>query len=57
MDYPLKRLTRRDIFPENELPDGQQYITEGRGLASEIEVGSSVFLNHYGVKSESEYKR
>jgi len=53
----MNTLTRTSIFPEKELPVAVDLIAEGWRLANTFQVGSSVFLAHYGVQSESEYKR
>jgi len=49
-------LTRESIFPEAELPDTAELISDGRKAAATHPVGKSAFLEHYGVESEAEYK-
>ena len=50
-------LDRAQILPEPELPDAAELLAEGRRLARTVTVGSCPFLDTYGVRSESEYKR
>ncbi|MGH6952948.1 MAG: cobalamin-dependent protein, partial [Alphaproteobacteria bacterium] len=50
-------LDRKRVFPEAELPDWRELVAEGRKLAASVTVGRSPFLDHYGVASESDYKR
>ncbi len=39
------------------LPSGEDLIAEGRRLAREVEMGSTLYLQEKGVKSEIEYRR
>jgi len=50
-------LDRAGILPEPELPEAQALIDAGRKLARDMRVGDTPFFAHYGVASESEYKR
>ena len=50
-------LERAQVLPEPELPDVTGLLAEGRRLAQTVAVGDCPFLNTYGVRSESEYKR
>ncbi|MCC3861204.1 cobalamin-dependent protein [Pseudemcibacter aquimaris] len=49
-------LNRKDIFPEDQLPDVNVMLQVGKDMAREVTVGDSPFLSLYGVKSEKEYK-
>jgi len=51
------QIDRARIFPEAELPDAQALIAEGRKTAKTIKVGTSPFLETFGVGSEADYKR
>ncbi len=48
---------RADILLEPDLPRGADLLAEGRALARDWTVGASAFLAHYGVDSETAYKR
>jgi hypothetical protein len=50
-------LDRKQVFPESSLPDARALIEEGRGMAKQVAVGRSPFLETYEVPSESAYKR
>ncbi|MGI9316316.1 MAG: cobalamin-dependent protein [bacterium] len=47
---------RQQIIPESELPPGAEVLDQGRALARDWTVGSSVFLDYYQVSCEAEYK-
>ncbi len=49
-------MQRDDIFPETELPRGSDLLSQGAALAGTWMVGRCAFLQHYGVKSEFDYK-
>lgn len=49
-------LSRKDIFPEEHLPDVDELISQGRQLANTVTVGNCPFLKHYKVTSEKQYK-
>lgn len=49
-------LNRKDIFPEDELPDANELLQAGRVMARDVTVGDCPFLTHYDVSSEKEYK-
>ena len=53
----MPRLTRSEIFPEQELPDPIELLAEGRKLAESVGVGRCPFLDEHDVSSECEYKR
>jgi methylmalonyl-CoA mutase cobalamin-binding domain/chain len=53
----VRGLERAQVLPEPELPDADELMAEGRRLARTVSVGSCPFLQTYGVRSESEYKR
>jgi len=53
----MKALDRADVLPEVQLPRGADILAQGRRAAERITVGRSPFLEHYGVRSEAEYKR
>jgi len=40
-----------------ELPSGASVVREGRGIAEDIEIGRTAFMDKMGVTSELEYKR
>jgi len=42
---------------ETELPSGASIVKEGRGIAEDIEIGRTAFMDKMGVDSELEYKR
>ena len=42
---------------KNPLPRGETVIAEGRGMASDISIGRTLFMDEMGVDSEAEYKR
>jgi hypothetical protein len=42
---------------ETELPSGASVVKEGRGIARNIEIGRTAFMDKMGVGSELEYKR
>lgn len=44
-------------FNEKELPDMQTALHEAEQAASDITLGTTLFMKKYGVKSEGEYKR
>lgn len=50
-------LSRKDIFPEESLPDAQELLSAGRQLAKTVTVGDCPFLNHYNMTSEKQYKQ
>ena len=50
-------LDRGQILPEPELPEAAELLAEGRRMAQTVTVGTCPFLETYGVRSESEYKR
>lgn len=52
----MLNLERNDIFPEKELPDCNDLIIAGRNEAKNTRVGYSLFLSHYDVESECDYK-
>lgn len=52
----MTMLTRRAIFPEDDLPNGRALLRDGRALARSWTVGHSPFLATMGVASETEYK-
>lgn len=52
----MSYLNRNDIFPEEELPDCNDLIAIGRKEAKKTAVGHSLFLSHYNVASEYDYK-
>ena len=50
-------IVRDQVIPESELPPGKEVLDQGRALARDWTVGSSVFLDYYQVSCEAEYKR
>ncbi len=42
---------------EAELPSGTSIVKEGCGIAEDIEIGRTAFMDKMGVDSELEYKR
>jgi hypothetical protein len=52
-----KRLERKQIFPEGELPDADALVAQGRKMAEQVAIGRSPFLEKYGVPCEAAYKR
>lgn len=52
----LQQFERKEIFPEESLPEVEELISEGRRMARSVAVGYSSFLNEYNVNSEFEYK-
>lgn len=50
-------LTRKDILPEQDLPDAPDLVSQGRALAQDWQVQSGAFLTHHGVSCEADYKR
>ena len=48
---------RKQLLPEPELPDLAELVSEGRRLGRTASIGRSAFQDHYGVASESDYKR
>ena len=55
--YVVSVLTRKDIFPEDDLPDVNELIYIGKETAKSVSVGTCPFLSHYGVSCEIDYKR
>lgn len=53
----MTALARKHIFPESALPDAAALIEEGRGMARQVSIGRSPFLETYGVACEADYKR
>ncbi|MBT5187256.1 MAG: hypothetical protein HOM01_10645, partial [Kordiimonadaceae bacterium] len=49
-------LSRKDIFPEDILPDANELLSIGKSMARQVTVGDCPFLSHYNVNSEKEYK-
>lgn len=49
-------LSRKDIFPEEHLPDVKELLSLGKTMAREVTVGDCPFLSFYNVQSEKEYK-
>ena len=49
-------LNRKDIFPEDHLPNADELIAYGKDLATTVTVGNCPFLTHYDVSSEKQYK-
>jgi len=56
MDFSLFYQKVQSIL-ETELPSGASIIKEGRGIAENIEIGRTAFMDKMGVNSELEYKR
>ena len=52
-----RTLKRSEILPESDLPDAKELMGEGRGLARQVNVGSSPFLAEHNVVCEADYKR
>jgi len=50
-------LARESLLPESELPLLPDLIDRGTTLAREIGVGPAPFLKHFGIESETDYKR
>src|SRR5688500_2712140 len=50
-------LTRQTLFGDTPLPDCAELVRRGRERARSVQVEPGVFLAHYGVASEAEYKR
>ena len=53
----MPRLTRSQIFSEQELPDPIELLADGRKLAESVRVGRCPFLDEHDVSSACEYKR
>lgn len=49
------KINRR--FNEKDLPDMKTLIAEGKKIAKTVSIGETLFMKHFGVKSEAEYKR
>jgi methylmalonyl-CoA mutase cobalamin-binding subunit len=50
-------LTRQAIFGDDRLPDCAELIARGKERARKVKAERGVFLSHYGVDSEADYKR
>ena len=48
------KINRR--FNEKDLPDMKTLIAEGQKIAKTVNIGESLFMKTYNVKSEAEYK-
>jgi hypothetical protein len=44
--YVVSVLTRKDIFPEDDLPDVNELIYIGKETAKSVSVGTCPFLSH-----------
>lgn len=49
------KINRR--FNEKDLPDMKTILSEGHAVAEKVEIGETLFMREYGVRSEAEYKR
>ena len=48
--------TKVQKIREVELPSGASVITEGQGIARDVQMGRTAFMDEMGVDSELEYK-
>ena len=48
---------RRKIFPDNDLPNGDDIVAEGKKLSRLWNIGPSAFHDYFHVRCEAEYKR
>jgi len=50
-----RKIERHTILP-SRLPSAKDIISEGREIGKEIEIGTTLFMEVHGVRSEAEYK-
>lgn len=52
----MSHFKRQDIFPEEELPNFEDLVSEGEKIAKTVSVGLCSFLQYHNVACEADYK-